>query len=47
MGNRRHFIATTTTVLNGSPAADPFVTDYPGQRQICSARVAGTAAFAS
>lgn len=34
--------ATTVTVLNGSPAADPFVTDYPGQRQICSVRTAGT-----
>ncbi|HEY0023501.1 MAG TPA: hypothetical protein VGB24_11340 [Longimicrobium sp.] len=36
--------ATTVTVLNGSPAADPFVTDYPGQRQLCSVRTAGTAA---
>jgi hypothetical protein len=36
--------ATTVTVLNGSPAVDPFVPDYPGQRQICSPRVAGTAA---
>lgn len=36
--------ATTVTVLAGSPAADPFVTDYPGQRQICSVRTAGTAA---
>lgn len=36
--------ATTVTVLNGSPAVDPFVTDYPGQRQICSARTAGTPA---
>lgn len=35
--------ATTVTVLNGSPAADPFVTDYPGQRQLCSVRTAGTA----
>lgn len=33
--------ATTVTVLPGSPAADPFVTDYPGQRQICSVRTAG------
>jgi hypothetical protein len=33
--------ATTVTVLGGSPAADPFVTDYPGQRQICSFRTAG------
>ncbi len=33
--------ATTVTVLAGSPAADPFVTDYPGQRQICSVRTAG------
>ena len=36
--------ATTVTVLAGSPAADPFVTDYPGQRQICTVRTAGTAA---
>jgi hypothetical protein len=36
--------ATTVTVLNGSPAADPFVADYPGQRQLCSVRTAGTAA---
>ncbi|HEX2208808.1 MAG TPA: hypothetical protein VHG93_14105, partial [Longimicrobium sp.] len=36
--------ATTVTVLAGSPAADPFVTDYPGQRQICSVRTSGTAA---
>jgi hypothetical protein len=35
--------ATTVTVLAGSPAADPFVTDYPGQRQICSVRTSGTA----
>ncbi|MDB4952042.1 MAG: VcbS [Gemmatimonadetes bacterium] len=35
--------ATTVTVLNGSPAMDAAVPDYPGQRQICSARVAGTA----
>jgi hypothetical protein len=32
--------ATTVTVLNGSPAVDPAVPDYPGQRQICFARVA-------
>lgn len=36
--------ATTVTVLAGSQAADPFVTDYPGQRQICLVRTAGTAA---
>lgn len=36
--------ATTVTVLNGSPAMDPEVPDYPGQRQICSPRTAGTAA---
>jgi hypothetical protein len=36
--------ATMVTVLAGSPAADPFVTDYPGQRQICGVRTAGTAA---
>jgi hypothetical protein len=35
--------ATTVTVLNGSPAMDPAVPDYPGQRQICSPRTAGTA----
>jgi hypothetical protein len=33
--------ATTVTVLNGSPAMDAAITDYPGQRQICSARVSG------
>lgn len=36
--------ATTVTVLNGSSAMDPAIPDYPGQRQICSARTAGTAA---
>jgi Leishmanolysin len=36
--------ATTVTVLAGSPAAGPEVADYPGQRQICSVRTAGTAA---
>jgi hypothetical protein len=36
--------ATTVTVLNGSSAMDPAVPDYPGQRQICSPRTAGTAA---
>jgi hypothetical protein len=36
--------ATTVTVLNGSEALDPFETDYPGQRQICNLRTAGTAA---
>jgi hypothetical protein len=36
--------ATTVTVLNGSSATDPAVPDYPGQRQICSPRTAGTAA---
>lgn len=35
--------ATTVTVLAGSTAADAAVTDYPGQRQICSVRTAGTA----
>lgn len=35
--------ATTVTVLAGSPAADATVTDYPGQRQICSVRTAGAA----
>jgi hypothetical protein len=33
--------ATTVTVLAGSPAMDPGVPDYPGQRQICSVRAAG------
>ncbi|HEX5871818.1 MAG TPA: leishmanolysin-related zinc metalloendopeptidase, partial [Longimicrobium sp.] len=36
--------ATTVTVLAGSPAAAPEVADYPGQRQICTVRTAGTAA---
>jgi hypothetical protein len=36
--------ATIVTVLNGSPVMDAAVPDYPGQRQICSPRVAGTAA---
>lgn len=35
--------ATTVTVMNGSPVMHPSVTDYPGQRQICGARTAGTA----
>lgn len=35
--------ATTVTVLAGSPAVDPAMADYPGQRQICSVRTAGTA----
>jgi hypothetical protein len=36
--------ATTVTVLAGSPASGPEVDDYPGQRQLCSVRTAGTAA---
>ncbi|HEU4560603.1 MAG TPA: leishmanolysin-related zinc metalloendopeptidase [Longimicrobium sp.] len=36
--------ATTVTVLNGSPAAGADVADYPGQRQLCSVRTAGTSA---
>lgn len=36
--------ATTVTVLAGSPASSPSIPDYPGQRQICSVRTAGTAA---
>jgi hypothetical protein len=36
--------ATTVTVLNGSRVTSPFVSDYPGQRQVCSVRTAGTAA---
>jgi hypothetical protein len=35
--------ATTVTVLAGSPAEAPDVADYPGQRQICLVRTAGTA----
>jgi hypothetical protein len=35
--------ATTVTVLNGSSVMAPAVPDYPGQRQICSARTAGAA----
>lgn len=35
--------ASVVTVLAGSPAEDPNVDDYPGQRQICSVRTAGTA----
>lgn len=35
--------ATSVTVLPGSPARSPFVTDYPGQRSICSVRTAGPA----
>jgi hypothetical protein len=36
--------ATTVTVLAGSPALDPAVLDYPGQRFICFVRSAGTVA---
>ena len=36
--------ATTVTVLPGSGAASADVADYPGQRQICTVRTAGTAA---
>jgi len=36
--------ATTVTVLNGSPVLDPAIPDYPGMRQICSPRTAGTPA---
>lgn len=36
--------ATVVTTLPGSPAVDPAVPDYPGQRQLCSVRTAGTAA---
>jgi hypothetical protein len=35
--------ATTVTVLAGSGAVSDEVADYPGQRQICSVRTAGTA----
>jgi hypothetical protein len=34
--------ATTVTVLAGSPAAGADGADYPGQRQLCSVRTAGT-----
>jgi hypothetical protein len=37
--------ATTVTVLNGSPAAGADVADYPGQRQLCAVRTAGSAAL--
>ena len=36
--------ATTVTVLNGSSAMDPAVPDYPGQRQLCGVRTAGSQA---
>jgi hypothetical protein len=36
--------ATTVTVLAGSSALEVSVIDYPGQRQVCSVRTAGTAA---
>jgi hypothetical protein len=36
--------ATTVTVLAGSTTPGSDVADYPGQRQICSVRTAGTAA---
>lgn len=36
--------ATMVTVLNGSTVTDPAVPDYPGQRQICSPRTAGSLA---
>ncbi|WP_420128594.1 hypothetical protein [Longimicrobium sp.] len=36
--------ATAVTVLAGSAATAPEVVDYPGQRQICGVRTAGTAA---
>ncbi|HEU4561626.1 MAG TPA: hypothetical protein VFS20_27620 [Longimicrobium sp.] len=39
--------ATTVTVLNGSSVMDPAVADYPGQRQICSPRTAGTSGAAT
>jgi hypothetical protein len=35
--------ATTVTVLAGSAAAGPAVADYPGQRQVCTVRTAGSA----
>jgi hypothetical protein len=36
--------ASMVTVLNGSGRMDPAVPNYPGQRQICALRTAGTAA---
>jgi hypothetical protein len=36
--------ANPTNVLDGSAAMDPTITKYPGQRQICGTRTAGTAA---
>jgi Bacterial Ig-like domain (group 1)/Leishmanolysin len=36
--------ATTVTVLPGSSAAASDIPDYPGQRQLCTVRTAGTAA---
>ncbi|HEX8393185.1 MAG TPA: hypothetical protein VF665_12645 [Longimicrobium sp.] len=36
--------ATSVTVLPGSLATDAAVADYPGMRQLCSVRTAGTAA---
>jgi len=39
--------ATTVTVLNGSSAVDPAIPDYPGQRQLCDVRTAGTVASPS
>jgi hypothetical protein len=38
--------ATTVTVLNGSPAG-AYITAYPGQRQLCSVRTAGTGGSAT
>jgi hypothetical protein len=35
--------ATTVTTLPGSPAVHPAIADYPGQRQLCTVRTAGTA----
>lgn len=37
--------ATTVTVLAGSPASAADAPHYPGQRQLCSVRTAGTAAM--
>jgi hypothetical protein len=45
VATRRQAIgAGTVTVLNGSPVMAPDVPSYPGQRQICNARTAGTLA---
>jgi hypothetical protein len=41
---RADALGATVTVLAGSGAAGPEAPDYPGQRQVCTVRTAGTAA---